>query len=287
MDGHAAAFPAQEDGRLGVLNSPAAQRPAAQRPVAPAGGWLLPPRRAEPINSRVFCWPYAGLGASLFVAWSRQAPPGLGIYGIQPPGRESRMSEPPLRRVGDMVSRLADAMAGEPGLLDAPYALLGCSFGGIASFELARTLVARGLPAPAAFIVVACRPPHRVHPVGPFSTLDDDALADRLDRDYGGVPEILRQQPDLLRLFLPTLRADLEAMEHYVPPDASTALDCPVLAIGGAADDQVPGSVLEEWTRYGGDGSAAWTLAGRHFLVRDDPAAALAAVLDGLGPWLP
>lgn len=197
------------------------------------------------------------------------------------------MSEPPLRRVTDMAAQLTEAMATEPSLFDAPFGLLGCSFGGIASFELARTLVAEGVPSPSAFVVLACRPPHRVHPVGPFSILDDDALTERLDRDYGGVPEILRQQPDLLRLFLPTLRADLEAMESYVPPKNPVALGCPVLAIGGADDGQVPASVLQEWTRYGAEGSTARTVGGRHFLVRDDPAAALATVLDGLQPWLP
>lgn len=219
--------------------------------------------------------------------WSRAAPAGVGVYGIQAPGRESRMSEPPLTHLPDMIGALTAAMAAEAGLLDAPYVLVGCSFGAIAAFELARALPRAGLRAPAALAVFACRPPHRVQPVGPFSTLDDEALAGRLHRDYGGVPDVLREQPELLRLFLPTLRADLAAMERYAPPPEGAALACPVFARGGVDDAQVRGDILGEWTRWGAVGSDVRTLPGGHFLVRDDPQATLAETLAALRPWLP
>ncbi|GGK48823.1 thioesterase II family protein [Salinarimonas ramus] len=236
---------------------------------------------------RVFCWPYAGLGASLFVPWSRSAPESVGVYGIQAPGRESRISEPAITYLPEMIERLVGAMAEEPGLFDAPYALVGCSFGAIASLELARALPRAGLPAPVAMTVFACRAPHRVQPVGPFSTLDDEALIDRLHHDYGGVPEALRQQPELLRLFLPALRGDLAAMERYAPPADGLPLACPIFARGGDEDTQVPGDVLAEWTRWGGAGSDVRQGPGGHFLVRDKSPAALAETLRVLRPWLP
>lgn len=215
--------------------------------------------------------------------WSRAAPEGVGIYGIQAPGRESRIAEPPLSALPHMIERLTAALVAEPDLFEAPYALLGCSFGAIAAFELARALPRAGLPAPTALIVFACRPPHRVQPVGPFSALSDDELVGRLQRDYGGVPDELREQRELLRLFLPPLRADLAAMERYAPPPANAALACPVFARGGADDAQVRGEVLAEWVRWGAPGSDVRGLAGGHFLVRDDPRAALAETLRTLG----
>lgn len=230
---------------------------------------------------RLFCWPYAGLGASLFVPWSRVAPDGLGIYGIQAPGREGRISETPARSLAEMIPPLVAALRAEEGLFDTPYALLGCSFGAIASFELARALMRVGLPPPVSLTVFACRPPHRVQPVGPFSMLEDGDLVDRLQRDYGGVPAVLREQPELLRLFLPPLRGDLAAMERYAPPADGAALPFPIHARGGVDDRQVPGAVLGEWTRWGAAGSDVRLLPGAHFLVRDDPQVAMA---EALGP---
>lgn len=219
--------------------------------------------------------------------WSRLAPEGVGIFGIQAPGRESRMSEPPLRRVSDMVKHLTDRMIREPSLFDAPYALLGCSFGAIAAFELARSLSTTGGRAPAALVVLACRSPQHVLPVGPFGGLDNDALAEKLHRDYGGMPDVLRENPELLRVFMPTVRADLEAMEAYTPPPEDSRLECQIHAIGGSADERVDRTVLEGWVRYGCEGSTARQIAGRHFMVRDDPASSLSAVLQALTPWLP
>lgn len=251
-----------------------------------AGGWLLPPRRTRPQRFRVFCWPYAGLGASVFVPWSRLAPEGIGIYGIQAPGRESRMSEPALRRIPDMVRHLTGAMMDEPGLFDAPYALLGCSFGAVAAFELARALDEAGVPGPSALAALACRSPRHVLPVGPFGQLDDDQLAEKLHRDYGGMPDILREEPDLLRVFMPTIRADLEAMEAYAPPSEDSRLGCPIHALGGVDDARVSKDVLEGWVGFGAEGSSARQIAGGHFMVRDDPDASLSAVLEALKPWL-
>lgn len=252
-----------------------------------AKNWLLPPRRGEPARLRLICWPYAGIGPSLFVDWARRAPDGLAVYGVQAPGHEARLSEPPLRRLDAMLDGLTAGLAAEPALLDAPYALVGCSFGAIAGYELARRLLAAGVPAPVAQVVFACRPPHAIHPVGPFGALGDLDLLEQLDRDYGGVPEILRQESELMRVFVRGLRGDLEAIESYAPPATPAPLPCPIHAFGGRDDATVPPEVLRGWTAYGAAGSTAELLPGGHFLLREDPAACLEAVLGRLEAWVP
>jgi len=61
----------------------------------PEDGWLMPPRTGEPATLRLLCWPYAGLGPSLFAAWDRMAPAGVAVYGVQAPGRQRRARPPP------------------------------------------------------------------------------------------------------------------------------------------------------------------------------------------------
>lgn len=255
-------------------------------------GWLAPPRGAEPAAVRLICWPYAGLGPALFAPWVRSAPAGLAVYGVQAPGRQRRLGEVPISSLPGLLDGAVAALETAPGALAArPYALLGCSFGAIASFELARRLVARGHPPPVSVFALACRPPHAVHPLTAFSTLDDRALLDRLDRDYGGVPDILKDNPEIVELLVPALRADLTALERYVlpagPSGAPAPLPCPLHAIGGDADATVSPAVLREWLAYGAAGSRATLLPGGHFFVRDDPPAAFAPVVAALAPWLP
>lgn len=249
----------------------------------PDDGWLMPPRSGEPADLRLLCWPYAGLGPSLFVPWAQSAPPGMAVYGVQAPGRQRRLGETPISSLPAMLDRLIQELEAQAGFLDGtPYALVGCSFGAVAAFELARRLTARGHP-PVSVTAIACRPPHAVHPLPPFSTLDDRALIDLLDRDYGGIPAALREQPDVLELLVPALRGDLTALERYVPPPAPARLPCPVHAIGGDADRTVPPALLREWLRYGAGSGEAALLPGHHFVVRDAPRAVFDTVLGFLG----
>ncbi|MSO45804.1 MAG: hypothetical protein EXQ59_03420 [Acidobacteria bacterium] len=55
---------------------------------------------------RLFYFPYAGGGASIFRRWT--APPHIEIRGVQLPGREDRFTEPLCRAVDDPETTLAE-----------------------------------------------------------------------------------------------------------------------------------------------------------------------------------
>src|SRR5215467_15197573 len=84
---------------------------------------------------RLFCFPYAGGGASLFRLWSDSLPPEIDMCPVHLPGREGRLKEPPFTSLTPLIQALAQAL--RP-YMDIPFVFFGYSMGALISFELAR-----------------------------------------------------------------------------------------------------------------------------------------------------
>src|SRR5881398_82569 len=87
--------------------------------------YLKPNPRA---NVRLFCFPYAGGGASIFRTWANDVPTGVEVCPVQLPGRESRLIEQPFTRLSPLVQALAQAISP---YLDVPFAFFGHSMGAL------------------------------------------------------------------------------------------------------------------------------------------------------------
>jgi medium-chain acyl-[acyl-carrier-protein] hydrolase len=246
----------------------------AVQPPPVASDWLLRPRREQLADTSLILFPYAGLGASLAAILSRFVNVPVSIHGVQLPGRENRVSEPPLSEMPSIVEALLPVIAP---LAERPYVLMGCSFGALIAYELALRLQALGMP-PRHFIALACAAPT----LGRFRTnlshLDDAALLDALDARFGGVPAAVKQNLELQRLFLPALRADIRALDTY-EWRRRPVLDAPLLTIGGTQDREVSAGDLALWGELCSGPATQNMVEGGHFVLRENPAA-IAAVLN-------
>ena len=117
---------------------------------------------------RVFCFSYAGGGASTFRSWPRDA--SLGVVPVQLPGRENRMGEAPLTSMSEVVEQVAEAM--KP-WIGTPYALFGHSLGARIAFEVARFMRLHGESLPIHLFVSGSRSPEIPEP-RPLHDLDED-----------------------------------------------------------------------------------------------------------------
>lgn len=194
---------------------------------------------------RLICLPYAGGGASVFRTWASALPPSVELCAAQPPGRETRFSEPAFTRAGDYVASLLAAL--RP-LTDRPYALFGHSMGALMAFEVSRALRAQGLPLPARLFVSAKKAPHLTHTEEPAYHLPDAEFADYLRKLEGTSEEVLAN-PELRELFFPVLRKDFELRDSYAY-QAGPPLDVPLRALGGVADAHVGKADLEAWREH-------------------------------------
>jgi medium-chain acyl-[acyl-carrier-protein] hydrolase len=210
-----------------------------------ATGWLrrLPPK--APVRLRLFCFPSAGAGASMFGAWWHGMPSGVEICAVQLPGREDRRSDPPLRRLPAAVQHLLASL--EP-FQERPFAFFGHSMGALLAFETARALRSAGSRFPVHLFCSACHAPEDVRAREPAYALPHDKFMEHIRR-LGGVPEQILREPDLMRLFIPILRADLELHQTYEyrqqPP-----FEFPITAFAGLHDTEVPPRALDAWRHH-------------------------------------
>ena len=224
--------------------------------------WLPSGAPHETAKVRLFCFPFAGGGASTYRTWRKALGPEIEVCPVQPPGRESRIREDPFRRLEPLVETVAVTL--RPWLAW-PFALFGHSMGALIAYELARFLPSLGLPGPLHLFVSGATPPHRRAPSQKTHALPDDAFKSAL-RDLDGTPEAVLAHPELMDLMLPTLRADFEMCETYAPAELER-LACPITAFGGSEDAQVSPGDLTAWSALTRAGFEACLLAGDHFFL--------------------
>lgn len=249
---------------LARVVNPATDGATARVPNAPMSflrlGATAAPRR------RLFCLPFAGGGAAVFRPWAKALPGDVELMAVQLPGREARLRERPLDRIEAIVEAVRPAVLAAA---DLPYAIFGHSMGALVAFELALALEAAGGRPPSRLFVSARRAPDEADEQPPMDALADERFLDEMQRRYGGVPAVVRQEPELMALLLPTLRADIRALERYAPsgPSGTRRVRCPVHVYGGA-DDQHPRPVqLAGWERVADGPVRVRVFAGDHFYL--------------------
>lgn len=204
---------------------------------------------------RLVCFAHAGGGPAVYRKWPEALAPEVELWTATLPGRAQRADEPFGTAWAELVASFADE-------LDDGAALLGHSLGGLLAFEVARELERRGTP-PRHVFVSGCRPPSRVVSGAPLP-VDDEALIEDVDERYGAVPPAVRAEPELLRRFIPVLRADLELAAAYVW-DGGERLACPLTALSGMADKTAPPREVAHWAAHAAGPFQHLAMRGAHF----------------------
>jgi medium-chain acyl-[acyl-carrier-protein] hydrolase len=247
------------------------------------GNWVMrfQQRMARP-RARLFCIPHAGGGASAYRLWSRDLPADIEVLAVQLPGRETRLREAPLRRIEAIVEELVPALLPH---LDVPFAIFGHSMGAVLAAATAAALGASARPLPMHLFLSARRAAHMPDRFPALSRLPDSEFVAELNRRYGGISPDVLGQPEILEIFLPTVRADIAALEAYQTV-APVRIPCPLTILGGSDDSHVSRAELEAW----GDGATRhrefFMFPGDHFYVVEERAAVVAHIATTLAMYL-
>lgn len=227
--------------------------------------WLQTYGTAVQPKARLFCFPHAGGGAPAFRLWPQGLPAGLQVLALQLPGRGNRLRERPIAR----MSALTESIVAELGPhLDRPYFFFGHSMGAVVALQVAQAIAATGQRPPAHVFLSGRRPPHLPRTEANLHTLADDEFLQQIGERYGGIPaEVLRER-DLLDLLLPALRADIEALETFIPPPAEP-LPCGLTVYGGDADRLVTLEQLRAWRQYTRGSFRVRQFRGGHFYLQE------------------
>jgi medium-chain acyl-[acyl-carrier-protein] hydrolase len=225
--------------------------------------WFPGLKRRPGARLQLFCFPFAGGGASAFRGWQDQLPAWTELWPLEYPGHETRFRDPSF----DSAIPLADAICTElAAVIDLPFALFGHSMGGLLAFETARALRRRFAMDPAALFVAGHAGPQLLPFRPPIRDLPEPQFRQEL-RVYGGTPNEVLANEDLMQFLSPLLRRDLGICETYAyTPEPK--LSFPIIAFGGAEDPTVPWDRVLQWLEQTSAGFRAYIMPGEHFFIR-------------------
>jgi medium-chain acyl-[acyl-carrier-protein] hydrolase len=231
--------------------------------TGPDSPWLRWPRRRPGARWQLLCFPHAGSGPAPYLPWAALLGEDIEVAAVCLPGRERRLGERRYRRMDPLVAELgADVMP----MLRPPYAFFGHSLGALIAFELCQVLERQAqAPPPAHLFVSGCGAPHLPVSQPSAHTLSDGEFLARVRR-FGGLPDAVINDHQMLALVLPVLRDDFELAETYAPGPPQ-AVRAPLTAISGAQDSSVPRAGLDAWRELALGRFQASIVPGGHFYL--------------------
>lgn len=232
--------------------------------TAAGGQWLAVRALNRHARLRLFCFPYAGGSALIYRKWQEAFPvsSGVEVLPVQLPGRGNRMNEPAFARCEPLVEALAAALTPH---FDRPFVFFGHSMGAMIAFELARLLRERRHPGPQRLFASGSPAPHLRSDEPPTYDLPDAKFIEELRRLKGTPSEVL-ENPELMQLMMPLLRADFALTQTYVYREGPP-LACPFTVFGGREDEEVRGEKLSAWCELTSGGCSLKVFDGGHFFI--------------------
>lgn len=232
--------------------------------ISKVGGspWFSVLKSNPGASLRLFCFPYAGGGGLAYRPWVDALPASVEVCVINLPGRGSRPREASYTRIEPLVENLSDAFLT---VLDRPYAFFGHSMGALVSFECARRLRGATKWSLEHLFVSGSAAPQLPITREPVHTLPTPELIERL-RTLEGTPREILEHEELMEMMLPILRADFSICDTY-KYEPGLPLDCPLSALGGLGDLDIPREKLEAWETQTTNSFKVRMFQGGHFFL--------------------
>ncbi|WP_037799188.1 thioesterase II family protein [Streptomyces sp. NRRL F-5635] len=248
-----------------------------------AGSWV---RRFRPVGDpavRLVCFPHAGGSASAFLPLVKALPPWVEVLAMQYPGRQDRRREQFVRSLDEFTERSLGELSRWG---DRPLAFFGHSLGATIAFEVARRAFEENLETVGLF--ASGRRAPALPPEAPFGVHDTETAVRELAR-LGGTDSGLFDEPEILAMVLPALRADYHAAEtyRYVPAPAGRDVDCPLVALTGDRDPVTTVADARAWSAHTSGTFRLEVFEGGHFFLTERAAAVADTVAECLRAWAP
>jgi len=232
--------------------------------------WIVFPKKHESKISPkkvLICFAHSGGGASVYHHWEKLLSPEIEIWRVQLPGREERWDERLERSMPELIAKICDGLTLSLRNIHIPYLFFGHSLGSLVTFETARELRRRNMKLPQQLIVSGREAPQCPDPDPPIRDLPEKEFLIEL-RKYEGTPESFFQDPDLIKFFLPILRADFTLGETYQYRD-EPPLDCPLTVYGSVADPNLTTEGLRAWEKQTTNDFQLRMFEGHHFYLHE------------------
>jgi medium-chain acyl-[acyl-carrier-protein] hydrolase len=226
---------------------------------------------------RLFCFPYAGGNSMIYRQWPELLPKNIEVCPVNLPGRGNRLHELAFTDVPSLVEAAVEPIAAQA---DKRFAFFGHSMGALISFELARALRRKNLPQPSYIFISGRMAPQFNDDDAPTYNLPDEQFVEEIRR-LNGTPREVLENPELMHLMTPLLRADFSVCQTY-QYTVEEPLDCPITAFGGLQDYEVTRESLDGWREHTKRAFRLRMVQGDHFFINSAPHVILGAIAQEL-----
>lgn len=224
--------------------------------------WFVVTHQKPGASTRLFCFPYAGGNAATYAHWSKQLHPEVEVIGLQLPGRANRLFEPAYSSMAPLTDAIFEQITP---LLDRPFAFFGHSLGSRVAFDLMKKMNRNNLPLPSVFFASGSRAPSiKPRELATYS-LPDAQFIEHL-RTLSGTPDAIIDNPDLMAVCLPLLRADFELSETYLS-NTDHKLDTRLHIFSGREDSDITRLDLMQWSSHFIEPGQLTIFSGGHFFI--------------------
>jgi acyl transferase domain-containing protein/surfactin synthase thioesterase subunit/short-subunit dehydrogenase len=223
--------------------------------------WVIKQSKTDTPKMRLFCFHHAGGGPSAFSGWRKKIPDDIDLCLIQLPGHELRRGEPLLATLDPVISGITQSLRQ---YLDVPYVFFGHSMGALLAVEVAKNLIKLNVPLPKYLILSSASPITEVSRQD-LSSLSDEDFIDFINKNFGGIPSSLLENKEILKEFLPTMRADFSILNSL--PPLKEALNIPVTTIYCMDDPSNSEESINKWASTTRASYQSIKLPGGHFEI--------------------
>nr|XP_023648796.1 S-acyl fatty acid synthase thioesterase, medium chain [Paramormyrops kingsleyae]XP_023648797.1 S-acyl fatty acid synthase thioesterase, medium chain [Paramormyrops kingsleyae]XP_023648798.1 S-acyl fatty acid synthase thioesterase, medium chain [Paramormyrops kingsleyae]XP_023648799.1 S-acyl fatty acid synthase thioesterase, medium chain [Paramormyrops kingsleyae]XP_023648800.1 S-acyl fatty acid synthase thioesterase, medium chain [Paramormyrops kingsleyae]XP_023648801.1 S-acyl fatty acid sy len=217
---------------------------------------------------RLLCFPWAGGGSIHYARWGNLLHSSIEVYSIKLPGREARVKEHFFGSMQEVVDEVVSALL--PALQEKPFALFGHSFGAMTCCAVAEHLKRVHNIEPVHMFLSGVSAPYsetRLQAPKKSRLSDEDFL--HWMKVAGGTPSEILADPEIVKLFLPVLKADLHIVENFkISRPDHPFLSCPVSCFDGTEDSPHD---LEAWRDITSGEFNIQMLPGSHFYLKNKP----------------
>ena len=236
--------------------------------------WLTRIKSNKNIKLRLICFAYAGGSARVFEPLSKLDFEDIEVIAVQLPGRGSRIIEPFLNNISDVVNEFYPVLNG---FLDRPYILFGHSLGAKIAHACIRKIAENGALLPSNVVLSGSAAPHVSLRQNPVYKQSDAGFIEQL-RLMGGTPDEILANDEIMQILLPVLRADFQISETYKEPIPKKKIDCPYSLWIGEDDQSVTLESAKAWSEHFSGQAGLTQFPGGHMYIESEMESVLSAL---------
>lgn len=226
--------------------------------------WCVTYKKNPQAILRIFCFPHSGGGASTYFPWVDKLSSSLELVSIQLPGRENRFYE---SLVNDLDVITAELCKEFEQYKEKPFIVFGHSLGALLCYEFVKGLHKFYNIYPKHMFISAAKAPHLPFRIKKLSHLSDDKVIKELSI-YGEIDQTLRENPQILSMFLPIFRSDFSIGENYFYKKTPLP-SFNITAFYGENDPTVKEEEINAWQKHTAGCFRSLSFEGGHFFIKD------------------